>query len=197
MHRRIGVGIGIGLLCCLSGCGTSGEPSAFPSRSVQVTPSVRPTPPASTAPQAPVVRASPAMAVISGTIQNAELQTTVWAGLSPNGPLYPVALMVDTGAVHTMISGKFWRAMGDRPNQGTTTFAGIGGSETVRYWPSVYVYPTDQPRHPIIDGATEPGGVQRSALGPDGIIILLGQDVISTGTLVQTGTHWTLTYPVQ
>lgn len=196
MNRRIG--IGIGLLLCLSGCGTSAQSRPVsPTPSVDtIAPSSHPTTPASKPLQAPVVHMSSDTATLSGTIQNSQLQTVVWAGMTPTGPLYPVGLMVDTGATHTMISGKFWQAMGDHPNNATTTFAGIGGNETVRYWPAVYVYPTDHARNPIIDGATEPGGVNRSALGPEGIIILLGQDIISTGTLVQKGTHWTLTYPI-
>ncbi len=134
-------------------------------------------------------------AQLHGTIKNGQLQTVVWAGISPNGPLYPVTLMVDTGAVTTMVSGRFFQACGDQPTGQTGVFSGIGGNTTVQYWPNVWVYPQDKPVHPIIAGGTDPGGVNRSVLGPEGIIILLGQNVISQSTLVQNGVHWTLTYP--
>lgn len=142
----------------------------------------------------PTRKIPPARRQIHGTIIDGQLQTTVWAGVSPNGPLYPVALMVDTGAVQTMVSGRFWRAMGDRPTVGTATFSGIGGTEQVRYWPHVWVFPKDQPIDAVIAGATEPGGVNRSMLGPEGIIVLLGQDVISRGVLTQNGGRWTFKY---
>lgn len=137
------------------------------------------------------------LAQLHGTIKNGQLQTVVWAGISPNGPLYPVSLMVDTGAVTTMVSGRFFQACGDQPTGQTGVFSGIGGNTTVQYWPSVWVFPQDKPINPIIAGSTAPGGVNRSVLGPEGVIVLLGQNVISQSTLVQNGTKWTLTYPVQ
>ncbi len=146
----------------------------------------------------PVIPTVPAgVAQLSGTITNGQLQTTVWVGLSPQGPLYPVLLMVDTGAQTTMVSGHLWQAMGDQPTGQTATFSGIGGNESVGYWPNVYVYPQDKATHAIIAGGTEPGGIFRSVLGPEGISILLGQNIISTGSLTQQGSAWTLTYPVQ
>ena len=146
----------------------------------------------------PVVPTLPAgVAQLSGKIVNGQLQTTVWVGLSPQGPLYPVLLMVDTGAQTTMVSGHLFQAMGDQPTGQTATFSGIGGNESVGYWPNVWIYPQDKATHAIIAGGTEPGGIFRSVLGPEGISILLGQNIISTGSLTQQGSHWTLTYPVK
>lgn len=134
---------------------------------------------------------------LSGTIHNGQLQTTVWVGIHPNGPLYPVKMMVDTGAQHTMVSGNFFQAAGDAATGQTTTYAGIGGNETVGFWPGIWVYPQDEPVDPLIGGATEPGGLNRSMLGSESIIVLLGQNVIQQGTLTQNGTQWTLRYPNQ
>ena len=146
----------------------------------------------------PVTPTLPAgVAQLSGKIVNGQLQTTVWVGLSPQGPLYPVLLMVDTGAQTTMVSGHLFQAMGDQPTGQTATFSGIGGNESVGYWPNVYIYPQDKAVDPIIAGGTEPGGIFRSVLGPEGISILLGQNIISTGSLTQQGSAWTLTYPVK
>ena len=146
----------------------------------------------------PVIPTVPAgVAQLSGTITNGQLQTTVWVGLSPQGPLYPVLLMVDTGAQTTMVSGHLFQSMGDAPTSQTGTFSGIGGNESVGYWPNVYIYPQDKAVDPIIAGGTEPGGIFRSVLGPEGISILLGQNIIQTGSLTQQGSKWTLTYPVQ
>lgn len=138
-----------------------------------------------------------AVATLAGTIKSNQLQAVVWAGLSPQGPLYPVTLMVDTGAEHTMVSGHFFQAAGDRATGQTTTYAGIGGTEQVGFWPSVWVFPHDKPVDPIIAGRTEPGGVNRTALGSESVTILLGQNIIQTGTLTQDGTTWTFTYPAR
>ena len=137
------------------------------------------------------------VAQLSGKIVNGQLQTTVWVSLAPQGPLYPVLLMVDTGAQTTMVSGHLFQAMGDQPTGQTGTFSGIGGNESVGYWPNVYIYPQDKAIDPIIAGGTEPGGIFRSVLGPEGISILLGQNIISTGSLTQQGSAWTLSYPVK
>lgn len=154
--------------------------------------------------QAPVVKARPTttaqapgtLATIHGTIVNGQLQAMVWVGANPTH-LFPVLMMVDTGAMHTMVSGTAWLDMGDTPTGATTTYAGIGGNETVGFWPNVYVYPNDNTANPIIANQIEPGGVHRTSLGSEGIIVLLGQDVIGQGTLVQSGSHWSLTYVVQ
>lgn len=187
--------------------GDQSQPSSQPATPSSATPTSSHAPVATTPKktQAPVVKITylhpslppGAMTTIRGTIRNGQLQTIVWAGASPTGPLYPVTLMVDTGAMHTMVSGHFWQAMGDQPTGATTTYAGIGGNETVGFWPHVYVYPQDKAMNAIIANVTEPGGINRSALGPEGVVILLGQDVIAQGTLTQSGTSWSLTYPVQ
>ena len=164
--------------------------------------SSQPTTPKKT--QAPVVKTRPTttaqapgtLATIHGTIVNGQLQAMVWVGANPHD-LFPVLMMVDTGAIHTMVSGSAWTNMGDTPTGATTTYAGIGGNETVGFWPHVYVFPHDNPSNAILLNATEPGGVYRTPLAADGIIVLLGQDVIDHGTLVQTGTTWSLTYVVQ
>lgn len=174
-------------------------PKPTPSQTIPVKVPTTPTPPTVKTTTTPPTTAPNGMPLdtLHGTIQNGQLQTIVWAGLSPSGPLYPVALMVDTGAQDTMVSGNFWKAMGDQPTGQPSSFSGIGGSETVQWWPNVWVYPQDKPINPIIAGGTEPGGINRSVLGPEGIIILLGQNIISTGTLTQDGNYWTLKYPVQ
>ena len=188
--------------------GITGKAPANPTRGIASAgpqPSHTPTQPTTTKTVTATVTKSPKtsqpalpsyLAQLHGTIKNGQLQTVVWAGISPNGPLYPVSLMVDTGAVTTMVSGRFFQACGDQPTGQTGVFSGIGGNTTVQYWPSVWVFPQDKPINPIIAGSTAPGGVNRSVLGPEGVIVLLGQNVISQSTLVQTGVNWTLTYPI-
>lgn len=132
---------------------------------------------------------------LHGTIVNGQLVTTVWAAAHAQGPYYPVRLMVDTGAMTTMIGGNFWTAMGDPPLPGQTSIiSGIGGNETVDYWAHVWVLPQDGPGHPLLADTIEPGGLNRSMLRADGIMVLMGQNVLSRGTLVQKGTTWTFTY---
>lgn len=177
------------------------SPSSTPSprvthtRSPRVVVPVRKTPTAT--PSSSASALPPGMAELTGTIKNGQLQTIVWASISANGPWYPVLLMVDTGAQTTMVSGAFFKACGDQPTGQTATFSGIGGNEKVAYWPHVWLAPTSSGAQPIFANQVEPGGVGRSMLGNDGITILLGQNVLTSGTLTQSGTTWTLIYPVE
>lgn len=171
---------------------SSSNSARTPTTSPTTTIHAMPTPRATSTPTA----SAPTTDTLRGTIKNGQLQTVVWVGLSPQGPLYPVSLMLDTGAEHTMVSGNFFKAAGDTPTGQTTTYAGIGGNEQVGFWPNVWVFPQDRPVDPIIAGQTEPGGLNRSMLGSESIIVLLGQDVIQTGQLTQKGMAWTLQYPV-
>lgn len=135
---------------------------------------------------------------ISGTVQNGALVTTVWMGPSPFH-MYPVRMMVDTGAVHTMINAPFALAAGCTNEGQPETFAGIGGDETVDQYGPVDVYPqrVGEPDSGLLYMQTEPGGLGRTAVGQDGVMILLGQNVIDTGTLTQSGNTWTFVYPGQ
>lgn len=178
-----------------------GSPPAAIQHTVSTSPSASPTRVARSrfvSPPSIHTQSTPAPGVwtLRGTIRQGQLVTRVWAGVSPNGPIYPVRLMVDTGAVHTMVSGNFWQAMGDQPTGQTETFQGIGGQETVGLWPHVWVFPQDSPSHPLIANATEPGGLNRSMLQGYGVLVLLGQDILSQGTLTQNGDTWQFTYAV-
>lgn len=134
---------------------------------------------------------------LTGTIQHGQILLKVWVASSPSGPLYPVDAILDTGAETPMVSGRLWSAMGDRPN-GTTAFAGVGGSETVNTWPNIYVYPQDTPTQALIAGATIGGGLGRlPALAQEGVSVLLGQSWLQHATLTERGNTWTLTYDPQ
>lgn len=135
---------------------------------------------------------------ISGTVQNGALVTTVWMGPTPFH-MYPVRLMVDTGAVHTMINAPFALAAGCTNEGNPETFAGIGGNETVDQYGPINVYPkrVGEPDSGLLYMQTEPGGLGRTAVGQSGVMILLGQNVIDTGTLTQNGDTWTFVYPGQ
>lgn len=134
---------------------------------------------------------------LTGQLQNNQIVIRVWVGLSPQGPLYPFQALVDTGAVHTMVSGRAWAAMGAAPTGQQSSFSGVGGSESVGYWPDVYVYPQDYPAHALLAGVTEPGGIGRTTLPAEGIAVLLGQDWLQGARLTESGTTWTLTYQPQ
>lgn len=198
------------ILLIAGGCGTTPEsgpvqltaastrPTSPPNASRTGSPTPSSTPPAPSNVTSPATPApSPAMATLTGSVKDGQLQAVVWAGMSAQGPLYPVTLMLDTGAQHTMVNGYFMKAVGDTPTGQTTTYAGIGGNEQVAFWPDVWVFPHDKAVNPIIAGQTEPDGVNRSALGPEGVMILLGQDVIQDGVLTQDGNAWSLEYPAQ
>lgn len=175
--------------------GVTGTPAPNPTHAV--------TRPSTTPSGSPVISARPTptarahTVTIHGMIENTKLTTQVWAATSPNGPLVPENLVIDTGAFHTMISGYFWRSLGDHPTGQTEQISGVGGTATVDFWPNVWVFPTDSPTDPLLAGAVEPGGMYQSpALRLTGVV-LIGQDVLSQGQLVQTGTTWTFTYTPQ
>lgn len=203
MRRAHGFLIPLGALL-LVGCGTieitvqgriNGR-SASPSASSKST-TTNLAPSASSTAGAPTHTPNSGLAQLKGTIKNGQLQAVVWVSVSPTSQRYPVTLMLDTGAEHTMVSGYFFKSAGDTPTGQTTTYAGIGGNERVGFWPNVWVFPQNQAKNPVIAGQTEPGGLNRTALGSESVIILLGQDVIQTGKLTQNGTRWTFTYRPQ
>ncbi len=131
---------------------------------------------------------------IHGTIVDGQLQATVWASTSPFGPYRPITLMVDTGATHTMVNGSYWQSIGSSATGQTATFTGVGGSQTVGFWTSIYVWPGPALSMPLLYDATEPGGVGHMMIGSEGIVVLLGQDILSHGQLVQNRDTWQFTY---
>lgn len=154
--------------------------------------------PASSSPNQSANSLPPGFYEINGTVQNGELVTTVWMGPTPFH-MYPVRMMVDTGAVHTMINAPFALAAGCTNEGNPETFAGIGGNETVDQYGPINVYPkrVGEPDSGLLYMQTEPGGLGRTAVGQSGVMILLGQNVIDTGTLTQNGDTWTFVYPGQ
>lgn len=165
-----------------------------PAPSTTATTSTNATTPANAAPTANSGSPWSGWESIHGTIVDGQLQATVWASTSPFGPYRPITLMVDTGATHTMVNGSYWQFIGSSATGQTATFTGVGGSQTVGFWTSIYVWPGPALSMPLLYDATEPGGVGHMAIGSEGIVVLLGQDVLSHGQLVQTGDRWQFTY---
>lgn len=133
-------------------------------------------------------------AQLQGKVKNNQLTTTVWLTPTHGTNLHPVTLQVDTGAQYTMISGQMFQSLGGQQTARKQQFSGIGGTTTEQYWGPVYLY-TDpaKAQSPLINGTPVPGGLGRTVTGQDGVTILLGENILKQGRLVQNGSTWTFT----
>ena len=132
--------------------------------------------------------------VFHGTLVNGRLIGTVYVQVAPGGQRFKASVQIDTGAERTMVNSAFMQTWGGIRASGTVQVSGIGGTETVPLWQNVSLFPAANTTYPMLHNATVEGGLGRTIIGETGIDVLLGQDVLSQGTLVQKGSTWTFTY---
>lgn len=132
--------------------------------------------------------------VFHGSLVNGRLLGTVYVQVTPGGPRYKASVQIDTGAAQTLVDSAFMQTWGGAQNGKTEQISGIGGTETVPYWTHVSIFPAANTTYPMLSNATVAGGLGRTIVGQTGIDVLLGQNVLSHGTLVQKGSTWSFTY---
>lgn len=162
--------------------------SAHVSASPSVSPSVHTT---TTPPASDIVTVNP---VFHGSLVNGRLLGTVYVQVTSGGPRYKASVQIDTGAAQTLVDSAFMQTWGGAQNGKTEQISGIGGTETVPYWTHVSIFPAANTTYPMLSNATVAGGLGRTIVGQTGIDVLLGQNVLSHGTLVQKGSTWSFTY---
>lgn len=124
---------------------------------------------------------------IHGTLLDAHDEGFVWVTNPHTHQRVKATVWIDTGAQVSQISAQFAQRMGFRV-AGSTVVEGYGGQSTVHKYAGITAWSTHQGGTSLFYRVTLMAGIDSIQGHPD---ILLGENFLEQGVLVQDETHWT------